>query len=69
MDKSQKAFTIFKLFLSMQGIYLKESLESSIYNAYKMSLDVTYDNKDEYYVAINNTIKETEKLNNTNSNF
>ena len=69
MDKFQKAFTIFKLFLSMEGIYLKESLESSIYNAYKMSLEASYDNKDEYYVAINNTIKETEKLNNTNFNI
>lgn len=65
MNETEKRFMMFKFFLSMDGIFLKEDLSNIIERAYKNSLSntINYNNDDAYYLeVINNAISNAQKL-------
>lgn len=65
MTKLEKQYIMFKFFLSMEGVYISDTLNSSISKAFynALSENINYDNTDAYYLEVlGKAIRESENL-------
>jgi hypothetical protein len=65
MTKLEKQYIMFKFFLSMEGVYISDTLNSSISKAFynALSENINYDNTDAYYLEVlGKAICESENL-------
>ena len=65
MTKLEKQYIMFKFFLSMEGVYISDTLNSKISQAFynALSENMNYDNTDAFYLeVIGKAIRESENL-------
>jgi len=62
MEKNEKIFVMFKLFLAQQGIFLKGKNEEEIKYAFMTALNLDYNNNADIYYSklVKENIKELE---------
>lgn len=62
MEKNEKIFVMFKLFLAQQGIFLKGKKEDEIKYAFITALNLDYNNNADIYYSklVKENIKELE---------